>query len=123
MGLDMWLSKKKGKNLEEIAYWRKANQIREFFVTYVPDEQHENIENLPITLEMLATLEERINKCLKDKDINVCERLLPTSSGFFFGSTEYDSYYFEDLEMTLPFIKIARNEIENGNHVIYHEWW
>jgi hypothetical protein len=26
--------------------------------------------------------------------------MLPTASGFFFGSTEYDEYYFEELERT-----------------------
>ncbi len=31
MGLDMWLLKKKGNEFEAIGYWRKANQVREYF--------------------------------------------------------------------------------------------
>ena len=33
-------------------------------------------------------------------DRSQAEELLPTTSGFFFGSTEYDEYYFEELERT-----------------------
>lgn len=28
---------------------------------------------------------------------NLCDKLLPTSEGFFFGSTDYDQYYYNDL--------------------------
>ena len=31
--------------------------------------------------------------------------LLPTSSGFFFGSTEYNEYYFDDLRDTKLILK------------------
>ena len=34
------------------------------------------------------------------EDTSVAEELLPTSSGFFFGSTEYDQWYWEDLQRT-----------------------
>lgn len=32
------------------------------------------------------------------KDLSLAKKLLPTSSGFFFGSTDYDDMYLEDLE-------------------------
>lgn len=123
MGLDMWLLKEKGNEFEAIGYWRKANQIREFFARYVPEQAHENIEKLTITMEMLDTLEKKIHACLKSRDVSVCQELLPISSGFFFGSTEYDTFYFEDLENTLSIIQEARKEINEGSHIIYHEWW
>lgn len=123
MGLDMWLLKKKGNEYEKIGYWRKANQVREYFAKFVPEQAHENIAELTVSLEMLDVLELKIKKCLKSRDITVCQNLLPTSSGFFFGSTEYDTFYFEDLESTLPIIQEARKEINKGSHVIYHEWW
>jgi len=47
---------------------------------------------------------------LKDLCITVianpelAEQLLPTGSGFFFGSTNYDEYYFGDLNDTIGII-------------------
>jgi hypothetical protein len=47
---------------------------------------------------------------LKEVCINViavpemAEELLPTGAGFFFGSTEYDEYYFGDLNETIGII-------------------
>jgi hypothetical protein len=31
---------------------------------------------------------------------NLAEQLLPTQSGFFFGNTAYDEWYFNDVEET-----------------------
>lgn len=36
----------------------------------------------------------------KIADPTVASQLLPTQSGFFFGSTDYDQYYYEDVKMT-----------------------
>jgi hypothetical protein len=34
----------------------------------------------------------------------LAEELLPSHSGFFFGSTEYDEWYFKDLTRTVEII-------------------
>jgi hypothetical protein len=34
------------------------------------------------------------------KDPSVARELLPTGSGFFFGGTDYDEYYYNDLVET-----------------------
>lgn len=34
-------------------------------------------------------------------DPAVAQELLPTASGFFFGGSEYDSYYYDDLKSTV----------------------
>ena len=39
------------------------------------------------------------------KDHSRAEELLPAQSGFFFGSTEYDEWYYQDLEYTIPLLK------------------
>lgn len=36
---------------------------------------------------------------------SVAEDLLPTQSGFFFGGTEYDQYYMEDINNTIKMLK------------------
>ena len=41
-----------------------------------------------------------------------CAAILPTQGGFFFGSTDYDEYYIQDLETT---IKIITEVLEQTN--------
>lgn len=125
MGLDMWLYEKEQEKGEaqEIGYWRKANQIREFFASYAPELIGENIEMLAVNKEMLLELKRRINCCLTERNENISSELLPTSQGFFFGSSEYDGWYYEQLENTLPIIEEALIAINNNNLVFYGEWW
>ncbi|MEN2279644.1 hypothetical protein AAH973_01645 [Enterococcus faecalis] len=125
MGLDMWLYEKEQEKGEaqEIGYWRKANQIRVFFASYAPELIGENIEMLAVNKEMLLELKRRINCCLTERNENISSELLPTSQGFFFGSSEYDGWYYEQLENTLPIIEEALIAINNNNLVFYGEWW
>ena len=45
----------------------------------------------------------RCNKVLKDH--SKAEKLLPTMSGFFFGNTDYNSHYYDDVLTVRDFIK------------------
>ena len=134
----------------EIGYWRKANQIHQWFVDnvqageddcgvyIVPKEKAEEL--LDICKKVYDSLkdaelvektmydkwnnEEYTHKVFADKDTEIAEDLLPTQEGFFFGGTEYDEYYLEDIERT---IKQLRNvlvdfDFEN-NYLLYHSSW
>lgn len=35
----------------------------------------------------------------------ICEEMLPTEGGFFFGGTDYDEYYVADIEDTIPMLQ------------------
>jgi hypothetical protein len=98
MGLDMSIyARSNDSDLEdEILYWRKCNQIRKWFVDHV--EGIDNCEQVEITKTDLISLLDDVNKVLEDNSL--AEKILPTQSGFFFGSTEYDEFYFSDLERT-----------------------
>jgi hypothetical protein len=49
-----------------------------------------------------------VNEVLEDH--SKASELLPTAIGFFFGSTDYDEWYFKDLEYTKEVIgKIVDN--------------
>lgn len=123
MGLDMWLVAKKEEDQPEVGYWRKANQIREFFASHIPEKRSENIEELVVNSEMLADLKSKILACLSDRSPETSENLLPTAGGFFFGSTVYDEMYYQDLEETLPIIERAEELLSDGYQVSYTEWW
>ena len=109
---------------EQVGYWRKANAIHNFFVNNVMDED----DCLPhyVSKEQLQQLLDLCNK-VKDFDPNVdneesLEDLLPTTSGFFFGSTEYDEYYLEDIKSTIPMLESVLKELEDdSNASIYYQ--
>jgi hypothetical protein len=51
----------------------------------------------------------------------IAEDLLPTSTGFFFGSYEYDGYYLEDLEYTKKVLEETLSEPESWEVSYYYE--
>lgn len=127
MGLDQYLEKRK-KNVkdapyEEVAYWRKANQVREWFVNNIEAMTYDsNCEAFPVTKELLEQLVLDCKKVLNNK----CQatELLPTSSGFFFGGTEYNEYYFDGLKQTVTMVQKVINETDwETEEVAYYEWW
>lgn len=83
---------------EEILYWRKANQIHRWFVQNV---QHgvDDCREYDVSLDALQELRDVCNQVLADNDL--AETLLPPQSGFFFGSTEIDGWYLDDLRHTV----------------------
>lgn len=124
MGLDMYLNKRVRVNEdsvdEELVYWRKANAIHQFFVDI--DDQYESCESIEVTKEMLGDLADRCARVLLNKDL--ASELLPTTSGFFFGSTEYDEFYFNSLAKTIEKITpiISDGDIKDGD-LYYFGWY
>ena len=87
-----------------IITWRKANAIHKFFVDEVQDG-NDNCERHWVSRETLEELLDRINTILDIKTPVAremkAEELLPTDvEGCFFGSKEYDDWYYKDLEDT-----------------------
>ena len=88
--------------VEEVGYWRKANQIHKWFV----DNVQEGNDNCGSYYVNSTTLEELLELCKKvQADHSLAESLLPSTSGFFFGGTEYDEWYFNDIDSTIKIIE------------------
>lgn len=137
MGLDMFLFKHKKfkdndekfnelarQNEEEILYWRKANMIRSWFVNHTALLSDDDDVYIPISRETLELLKQDLEDTLNDYKLATV--LFPTSSGFFFGSTDYDEYYWKDLEYTLEEVtKILDEDIVDwDNEVVeYYDNW
>ena len=100
---------------EELGYWRKANAIHQWFVDNVQDGVDECQESY-VTTEQLQQLLDTVKQVQADHAL--APTLLPTESGFFFGSTEYDRYYFEDLEDTRHILEGAVTE--GGDAVFFY---
>lgn len=135
---------------EEIGYWRKANQIHNWFVENVQDGEDDCCYHKECTKEILEKLYNTCKTVLESctlvdgkvnngkeytkengwrelyedgqivLDTSVAEELLPTSAGFFFGSYDYDEYYVDDLLNTMKIIDKALKETNFENEAIYY---
>lgn len=92
-----------------VAYWRKANAIHNWFIENVAGGV-DDCAPMYVSRDELQTLCRDINEVLKVRDMQDAdpdealpgpEDLLPTASGFFFGGTDYDEYYWHYLEKTV----------------------
>ena len=85
--------------------WRKANQIHAWFVDNVQNGE-DDCGEYSVDTGQLSDLVDLCKKVLANREL--AEDLLPTQAGFFFGGTEIDEYYFQDLEDTIkklePFV-------------------
>lgn len=103
----------------EAGYWRKANAIHKWFVENVQYGEDE-CNPYPAYREQLESL---LNICKQIKeDHSLADELLPTGDGFFFGSTEYDDWYFEDINSTIDIIEYALS-LPDKYRFIYHSSW
>ena len=116
---------------EEIMYWRKANAIHKFFVDNCAGGV-DDCEPVRVTIDALKDLVERCEKVLKSGpeddeliiDTNIVDELLPSQSGFFFGSTEYDEWYVNNLKETVKALKPIIDHPEfYTDPIIYEASW
>ena len=98
--------------VEEVGYWRKANHIHNWFVEKVQEGRDECQESY-VSLEQLEELRDLCKVVVEKKDEEFNKENLPTTSGFFFGGTEYDEYYYSDCEDTIKIIDTILKEKDN----------
>jgi hypothetical protein len=103
---------------EEVGYWRKANQIHGWFVENIQN----GIDNCGEYYVSLTNLTKLLDVCKKvQADHSLAESLLPSTSGFFFGNTEYDEWYYTDIDNTIAILEEAI--MENGVEFYYSSSW
>jgi hypothetical protein len=101
----------------EVMYWRKVNCVHKWFVDTVQKGEDDCGEYLVTRVELVALLD-IVNDAIKNKDSSI----LPTQVGFFFGSTEIDEYYWDDLERTSQGLtKILANEELRTNYSFFYQ--
>ena len=107
-------------NIEiEVGYWRKANAIHQWFVDNIQEGTDECQESY-VDVDSLKELQSVVNEVLDDH--NKANELLPIQEGFFFGSKEYDEYYFGDLKYTKELIElIIETDLNNKGYDLYYQ--
>lgn len=108
--------------VETVMYWRKANAIHRWFVNNVQDGE-DDCKDYYVNADQLSALLEVCKKVSKNKKL--ASKLLPTQSGFFFGATEYDKWYFSDIKDTMKKLTELLAEMEKDPHgsFYYHSSW
>lgn len=103
----------------EAAYWRKANHIHKWFVDNV-QEGEDDCHHYFVSREQLIELKETCQEVLL---IPSCApEVLPNQSGFFFGGTEYDEWYFKDLRNTIEQIDFCLKYPTDWDFVYNASW-
>ena len=93
--------------------WRKANAIHGWFVENVQDDE-DNCRPYEVEVEQLEQLRDLCVHALETKNPDG----LPPAVGFFFGSSEVDDDYWEDLQLTADICNKALG-LESGKR---HYW-
>lgn len=134
-----------------VACWRKANQIHKWFVANVQDGVDEcrdfDVERTQLTelrdlcqevLEHSRLVPGKVNNGMTFEggkvttiveegriiqDASVAAEKLPTQDGFFFGSTDYDEYYWNDLRDTVAQIDAILAEFGDEWRFVYRASW
>lgn len=101
---------------ERVGYWRKANAIHKWFVENVQGGE-DDCEEYEVEVEKMKELLNIVKKVLKDPAL--APELLPTASGYFFGSTDYDEWYTADLRDTK---KILTTCIKEASAAVPGQW-
>lgn len=109
----------------QVAYWRKCNQIHNWFVNENQGGEDVSGKWFSVDREKLVRLLKLCKKVLKLNNPEDAEELLPTVEGFFFGDTDYDEFYFGDLESTVEQLeKILENpHLSHCNDFDYMASW
>lgn len=120
MGLDIYFIKKKSR---QIGYFRKVNFLVKYFSDLGFDV--ENQTPFKISEEDAKILLDRCEEVLKDHSKG--PELLPTMSGFFFGSTEYDDYYYEDVKEVREYIRDTLlpefSKLDDDTDIYFETWY
>lgn len=91
------------------AYFRKVNFIFKYY------EDRGKMHDQWYAFTDADDIDDIIDRCERIlKDHSLANELLPTQSGFFFGSTDYDEWYFSDVKDCLKQMKKYRKLLKDG---------
>lgn len=110
----------------QVGYWRKANAIHRWVVENCA-EGVDDCQPIYLNIDQINDLIDCCKHILK-RDVEP-DDVLPTIDGFFFGSTDYDDWYYQDVQYTLDiftkvrdFIKADKEEAAKSNDFYRDEW-
>lgn len=105
---------------EQLCYWRKANQIHNWFVKNVQGGE-DDCGKYTVSLPELKQLMDVCYEVMTDN--SKAKELLPIAEGFFFGGTEYDEFYYTQVTNTYKILKELVKEFEEYKTPLNNTAW
>lgn len=104
--------------IEEIGYWRKVNSVHNWFV----ENCQEGIDECQLSEVSREDLEDLLENCYKvvHKKSNPKD-VLPPSAGFFFGSTDVDQCYMNDIKETISILEQAIAKTDWEKEIVFYQ--
>lgn len=81
----------------QIGYFRKFNALHSYIVKTFANGI-DNCQDIILYKEDVEQIKKVLDDVLEANTEEKAKELLPTQSGFFFGGTDYDEFYFEDVK-------------------------
>lgn len=135
---------------EEVMYWRKSNAIHKWFVDNLASGVDE-CQPIDVSSNDLINLRDLCKEVLDKVEVKKgviqngsslqdgewvpnfepgemimnaeeIEKILPTSSGFFFGSTNYEQWYLEDIKQTYEKLNELLSEDPKAYYIYQASW-
>ena len=105
----------------QIGYFRKFNALHSYIVTTFAN----GIDNCQDIILYKKDVEQ-IKKVLDDvlnahQQVEKAKELLPTQSGFFFGGTDYDEYYFSEAQVAADLMQSFLDNFDFENYQLIYE--
>jgi hypothetical protein len=102
----------------ELGYWRKANAIHNWFVKNVQGGEDDCAEYL-VQFSNLVKLRDACKEALVNNNPDILEPV----SGFFFGSTDINEWYWQDIRETHKLMsELCQDpDILNGKIDVYYQ--
>lgn len=109
-----------------VGYWRKVNSVHQWFVDNCQDG-NDDCREAYVSREQLQELLRICEVVIMDKALletdETAKAMLPTASGFFFGSQDYDDWYYKDLEYTRDLLKQVLETVPEDWTFAYNSSW
>ena len=106
----------------KVGYWRKANQIHQWFVDNVQGGE-DNCAKYYVSREQLRELLDTCKQVRISGHPDVVNDLLPVGIGFFFGSTEIDEWYWAQIDSTIQLLANLLASVPEDFDFAYSSSW
>lgn len=104
---------------QDIAYWRKANWIHNWFVENLHAGEDEPVFIVEVTKDQLEELHSLCVKVLMKEDHP--SNILPTRPGCFFGNLYYNDFYFREIYETESLLAYLLENFNFETHYLMYQ--
>jgi len=101
---------------KQVAYWRKFNALHQWFVTHV-QLGIDNCGLYELDQDVLRSCHDVLEEAFYKKN----HYILPPTQGFFWGSTEIDDYYWNNVEESIQTISHLIDDTDWATERLFYQ--